>query len=51
VLVVGGRSSSEAAFPLDAGIAADDLTDYTFQVGIEGTEGDAQVEGRSRAAG
>jgi hypothetical protein len=36
VLVVGGRSSFEAIFPLDTGISAEDLADYTFRVGVEG---------------
>jgi hypothetical protein len=36
VLVVGGRSSFEALFPLEAGITADDLADYTFRIGVEG---------------
>jgi hypothetical protein len=36
VLAVGGRSSFEAVFPLDDGVEADDLADYTFRVGTDG---------------
>jgi hypothetical protein len=36
VLVVGGRSSFEALFPLEAGITADDLAAHTFRIGVEG---------------
>lgn len=35
-LAVGGRSSFETVFPLDDGVEADDLADYTFRVGSEG---------------
>ena len=35
-LAVGGRSSFETVFPLDDGVEADDLADYTFRVGSDG---------------